>query len=458
MDANDRGAAVDHVVFQAGAGCSSRIGGSASCSGRRPAAPSRRTARWFYLDELFPGHGPGAQVARPAGCPRPGESRRFKRRTGGCSTHCENTDGLGAIFPPMIYSVIALRVPGLRARIRRRCSGRCEQLRRAADRGRRPGAGSALRLAGVGHGHRHDLPGRRGRACGRASLDRRGRLAACQGGAAPGRLADPPARASSRPAGISSFTTRSIPTSTIRRWCFWPSSGRRWRATPAVAAAIRRGVDWLLSMQNRDGGWAAYDVDIDNQVLTKLPFADHNAMLDPSCADITARVIELLGTLGYTRRPPVDRPRPGLPLAHPGARRVLVRALGRQLHLRHVAGACKGSAAIGFPMDHPATRKGGRLAGVGPAALGGVGRDVPELRRPGAERHRRADPLADRLGDPGPDRRRHGPQRRRPAAASSTCAETQLADGSWDEDSFTGTGFPRVFYLRLPLLSGVLSR
>ena len=52
-------------------------------------------------------------------------------------------------------------------------------------------------------------------------------------------------------------------------------------------------------MQNRDGGWAAYDVDIDNQVLTQLPFADHNAMLDPSCADITARVIELLGTLGY---------------------------------------------------------------------------------------------------------------------------------------------------------------
>ena len=63
---------------------------------------------------------------------------------------------------------------------------------------------------------------------------------------------------------------------------------------PAVVAATWRGVNWLLSMQNRDGGWAAYDVDIDNQVLTQLPFADHNAMLDPSCADITARVIELL--------------------------------------------------------------------------------------------------------------------------------------------------------------------
>ena len=52
-------------------------------------------------------------------------------------------------------------------------------------------------------------------------------------------------------------------------------------------------------MQNRDGGWAAFDVDIDNQVLTKVPFADHNAMLDPSCADITARVLEVLGHLGY---------------------------------------------------------------------------------------------------------------------------------------------------------------
>ena len=52
-------------------------------------------------------------------------------------------------------------------------------------------------------------------------------------------------------------------------------------------------------MQNRDGGWAAFDVDIDNEVLTKVPFADHNAMLDPSCADITARVLELLGDLGY---------------------------------------------------------------------------------------------------------------------------------------------------------------
>src|SRR5260370_7811735 len=68
---------------------------------------------------------------------------------------------------------------------------------------------------------------------------------------------------------------------------------------PEVRAATRRGVNWLLAMQNKDGGWAAFDVDIDNEVLTRVPFADHNAMLDPSCADITARALEVLGTLGY---------------------------------------------------------------------------------------------------------------------------------------------------------------
>src|SRR5581483_2062015 len=73
---------------------------------------------------------------------------------------------------------------------------------------------------------------------------------------------------------------------------------------PEARAAVGRGVDWLLSLQNKDGGWAAFDADIDNEVLTKVPFADHNAMLDPSCADITARIVELLGGLGYRAEHP----------------------------------------------------------------------------------------------------------------------------------------------------------
>ena len=92
-------------------------------------------------------------------------------------------------------------------------------------------------------------------------------------------------------------------------------------------------------MQNRDGGWAAFDRDIDNEILTKVPFADHNAMLDPSCPDITARVLEALGHYGYrVGHPPVDRALAFI-RRDAGAARLLVRPLGRQLHLRHLAGA-----------------------------------------------------------------------------------------------------------------------
>ncbi len=68
------------------------------------------------------------------------------------------------------------------------------------------------------------------------------------------------------------------------------------RAQPAV----KRGVNWLLAMQNEDGGWAAFDRTKDRPILEKIPFADHNAMQDPSCPDITGRVLECLGICGLT--------------------------------------------------------------------------------------------------------------------------------------------------------------
>jgi squalene-hopene/tetraprenyl-beta-curcumene cyclase len=60
-------------------------------------------------------------------------------------------------------------------------------------------------------------------------------------------------------------------------------------------------VNWLLGMQSSDGGWAAFDVDNNWQVLNKVPFADHNAMLDPACPDITGRVIDALLKSGLPR-------------------------------------------------------------------------------------------------------------------------------------------------------------
>ncbi len=60
----------------------------------------------------------------------------------------------------------------------------------------------------------------------------------------------------------------------------------------------RRAIQWLLGMQSSDGGWAAFDVDNDWGILNKVPFADHNAMLDPTCPDITGRVLEALSKSG----------------------------------------------------------------------------------------------------------------------------------------------------------------
>ncbi len=76
---------------------------------------------------------------------------------------------------------------------------------------------------------------------------------------------------------------------------------------PRMEEAIRRGITWMLSMQNRDGGWGAFDRDNDCAILTQVPFADHNAMIDPSTEDVTARVIECLGRFGWNASHPVVR-------------------------------------------------------------------------------------------------------------------------------------------------------
>jgi hypothetical protein len=73
------------------------------------------------------------------------------------------------------------------------------------------------------------------------------------------------------------------------------------------AAAIKRAVDWLLAMQSSDGGWAAFDVDNNWQFLSDVPFADHNAMLDPTCPDITGRVVEALTLHGVRADHPAIR-------------------------------------------------------------------------------------------------------------------------------------------------------
>jgi len=75
----------------------------------------------------------------------------------------------------------------------------------------------------------------------------------------------------------------------------------------AQSATRKRALDWLIAMQSKDGGFAAFDVDNNWEILTHVPFADHNAMLDPTCADITGRTLEALAANGYDRESPPCR-------------------------------------------------------------------------------------------------------------------------------------------------------
>ncbi|MDB6151724.1 MAG: sqhC, partial [Chthoniobacteraceae bacterium] len=71
--------------------------------------------------------------------------------------------------------------------------------------------------------------------------------------------------------------------------------------TFAQSEQFKRALGWLLSFQCRDGGWAAFDKEITKPWLEDVPFADHNAILDPTCSDLTGRCLELLGYIGFDR-------------------------------------------------------------------------------------------------------------------------------------------------------------
>ncbi|HEY0797359.1 MAG TPA: squalene--hopene cyclase [Acidisarcina sp.] len=64
----------------------------------------------------------------------------------------------------------------------------------------------------------------------------------------------------------------------------------------------QRAINWIFSMQCRNGGWASFDKDNTKMIFQYIPFADHNAMLDPPTVDITGRILETLANYGYTRQ------------------------------------------------------------------------------------------------------------------------------------------------------------
>lgn len=232
-------------------------------------------------------------------------------------------------------------------------------------------------------------------------------------------------------------------------------SGRSANAERAIAEleaaapminAIRRGVRWLKSMQSSDGGWGAFDADNTREVLTKVPFADHNAMIDPSTSDITARVLESFAGLGI----PADSSIHKRALDFIWNDQQPDHCWYGRWGVNYLYGTWQvlvGLVANGIPASDPRLQKAVEWLKAKQQSCGGWGEtarsyDDPSLRGTGIPT---ASQTAWALlgliaaGEAGSVAVQRG---------VDFLLTTQQPNGTWVETEFTGTGFPRVFYLR----------
>ncbi len=216
----------------------------------------------------------------------------------------------------------------------------------------------------------------------------------------------------------------------------------------AQAACHDRALKWMLAMQSKDGGWAAFDADNNWQFLSQVPFADHNAMLDPSCADITGRVLEALCAHDLDRN-----------------HRAVRRGIDYLVRTQEPDGSWYGRWGVAYIYGTCFALRGLRAAGEDD-------REVHVLR---AGEWLRSIQNAD--GGWGEscasyDNGVFTPAESTPSqtawavlgllAGGDTTSQsvhkgveyllrTQRSNGSWHEELATGTGFPKVFYLNYHL-------
>jgi squalene-hopene/tetraprenyl-beta-curcumene cyclase len=210
--------------------------------------------------------------------------------------------------------------------------------------------------------------------------------------------------------------------------------------------SIRRGMNWVVAMQCSDGGWGAYDKDNNRIVFNYIPFADHHALLDPSTSDLAGRCLEMLGALGYDG-------------THPSAKRALDFLKFEQESdgswygrwgVNYIYGTWSvlaGLAAIGEDPSSPYVRRavswleskqnpdggwGESCLSYGDTADSGRGESTPS-QTAWALMGLMSTGVTDSFSV---------------ARGVQYLLRHQLKDGSWEEVRHTGTGFPKVFYLR----------
>jgi squalene-hopene/tetraprenyl-beta-curcumene cyclase len=212
---------------------------------------------------------------------------------------------------------------------------------------------------------------------------------------------------------------------------------------PAVKAAIDRGVDWIVGMQSRDGGWAAFDADNTRRLVEKLPFCDFGAVIDPPSADVTAHVVEMFGHCGRADSPVTQRGVEWLL----NAQEADGSWFGRwgTNYVYGTGAVVPALVAVGMPPDAEPIERALRWLDEHQNPDGGWGEDlrsyVDEAWRGRGESTASQTAwalLALLAADP-----------TRPSVERGIAwlVDNQRPDGGWDEPLYTGTGFPGDFYI-----------
>jgi squalene-hopene/tetraprenyl-beta-curcumene cyclase len=219
------------------------------------------------------------------------------------------------------------------------------------------------------------------------------------------------------------------------------------RSVPGVTGAVARGIAWVQGMQSRDGGWGAFDADNCRSLIEKLPFCDFGAVIDPPSADVTAHAVEMLCRQGLedteeARRGVqwlLDSQEPdGSWFGRWGAN-----------YVYGTGAAVPALVAAGLPADHPALIRAAAWLEEHQNADGGWGEDMRSYSEPAWRGRGLSTPsqtawalLALLELDP---------TSAAVAGGIGWLADDQRDDGGWDEDLYTGTGFPGDFYISYEL-------
>ena len=215
----------------------------------------------------------------------------------------------------------------------------------------------------------------------------------------------------------------------------------------AIRDAVDRGVTWVLGMQSRDGGWAAFDVDNTSKLPTRLPFCDFGEVIDPPSADVTAHCVEMLAAQGLADGRAV--------------RRGVAWLLRHQEHdgswfgrwgVNYIYGTgavVPALVAAGVPRDAAPIQAAVRWLRLHQNPDGGWGEDLRSYR----------DPAWAGRGESTPSQTAWALLALHAAGVYDDTAQrgidylvrTQRPDGGWDEDLFTGTGFPGDFSINYHL-------